>query len=219
MTGKRLVLAGAALAAAVGLIAAAALGAFASSGRTAAAGAGVGVDGVHVHGHWTIVVRSTSGKVVGRYHFHNDFNGSGFGTSGGADAFAQILSGSNAPGDWDVSLHGSGCPSSNANFCQLFEPDASPVFGAFPPDTKNLTVTAPESGTDAFKIVLQGSVTATNDGTIDRVDSGLQKCATSASVGHDCGVGYNAITTRVLSSPIAVLTGQSISVTVKLSFS
>ncbi|HVM58379.1 MAG TPA: hypothetical protein VMT74_13000 [Gaiellaceae bacterium] len=217
MTGKRLVLAGVALAAAVGLVVAAALGAFASSGRTAAAGAGA--DGVRVHGHWTIVVRSTSGTVVGRYHFHNDFNGAGFGTSGGADAFSQILSGSNAPGDWDVTLHGSGCPASNGNFCQMFEPDASPGFGAFPPDTKNLTVTAPESGTDAFKIVLQASVTATNDGTIDRVDSGLQKCSSGSAVGHDCGVGYNAVTTRILSSPISVLAGQNISVTVKLSFS
>jgi hypothetical protein len=217
MNGKRLVLAGVALAVAVGVAVAAGLGAFASSGRTAAAGAHV--DGVHVHGHWTIVVRSTSGKVVGRYHFHNDFNGAGSGTSGGADALSQILSGTNAPGDWDVSIHGSGCPATNANFCQMFEPDASPVFGAFPPDTKNLTVSAPESGTDAFKVVLVASVTATNDGTIDRVDSGLQKCPASSAVGHDCGVGYNAVTTRLLSSPISVLAGQNISVTVKLSFS
>ena len=62
-------------------------------------------------------------------------------------------------------------------------------------------------------------MTATNDGTIDRVDSGLQKCAATATVGADCGVGYNAITTRILSSPISVSAGQSISVTVKLSFS
>ena len=217
MTGKRLVLLGVALAAAVGLMIAAAFGAFASNGRTSAAGAGA--DGVKVHGHWTIVVRSTSGKVVRRYHFHNDFNGPGFGTSGGADALQQILSGSKAAGDWDISVHGSGCPSSNANFCQMFESDASPVFGAFPPDTKNLTVSAPESGTDAFSIVLQASVTATNDGTIDRVDSGLQKCPTGSTVGADCGVGYNSVTTRILPSPISVLSGQSVSVTVKLSFS
>ena len=217
MSRTRLVLAGVALAAAVGLGVAAAFGAFATGARTSAAGAGA--DGVKVHGHWTIVVRSRSGTVVGRYHFHNDFNGPGLGTSGGAAAFSQILSGSTAPGDWDVSIHGSGCPASNGNFCQMFEPDASPVFGAFPPDTKNLTVSAPESGTDAFKIVLQGNVVATNDGTIDRVDSGLQKCAASAAVGHDCGVGYNSVTTRILSSPIPVGAGQTIAVTVKLSFS
>ena len=218
MTRTRLGLA-CALAVAIGVAVAAAFGAFASGGKATAAGASAGSSAVHVHGHWTIVVRSTSGKVVGRYHFHNDFNGPGFGTSGGADALSQILSASKAPGDWDLSIHGSGCPSSNGNFCQMFESDASPSFGAFPPDTKNLTVAAPESGTDAFKVVLQASVTATNDGTIDRVDSGLQKCPSSAAVGADCGVGYNAVTTRVLSSPISVLTGQSISVTVKLSFS
>jgi len=164
-------------------------------------------------------VRSTSGKVVGRYHFHNDFNGPGFGTSGGSDALSQILSGAKAPGGWDVSIHGTGCPASNGNFCQMFLPGSSPVIFASPPDTKNLTVTAPESGTDAFKVVLQGSVTATDDGTIDRVDSGLQKCPAGATVGADCSVGYNAITTRILATPINVLAGQDISVTVKLSFS
>jgi len=218
MTGKRLVLAGVALAAAVGLIVAAALGAFVSSGRTAAAGAHV--DGVHVHGHWTIVVRNTSGKVVGRYHFHNDFVGAALGTSGGADALAEILSGGKAPGDWDLSIQGSACPASNGNFCQMFEPDANPSFFASPPDTKNLTVTAPTSGTDAFKIVLQANVTATNDGEITRVGSGLQKCQSSAAVGADCAIGYNEITDRTLSSPITgIMAGQDISVTVKLSFS
>jgi len=217
MSRTRFVLAGVALAAAVGLGVAAAFGAFATGAGTSAAGAGA--DGVRVHGHWTLVVRSRSGKVVGRYHFHNDFNGPALGTSGGADAFSQILSTAMVAGDWDVSLRGSGCPASNGNFCQIFEPDATPVFGAFPPDTKNLTVAAPESGTDAFKIVLQGSVVATNDGTIDRVDSGLQKCAAGSTVGHDCGVGYNAVTTRTLPSPIPVGAGQTIAVTVKLSFS
>jgi hypothetical protein len=215
MNRKRLVAASIALAAVVGLAVAAALGAFASSGRTAASGVGVGV---RVHGHWTIVVRSTSGKVVGRYHFHNDFV-TGAGASGGPAAFAGILSGGNAPGDWDVSLRGSGCPASNTNFCQMFESDANPSFFVSPPDTKNLTVTVPSSGTDAYKIVLQGSVTATDDGTIDRVSTGLQKCSASSTVGSDCGIGYNAITDRTLGSSVAVQAGQLISVTVKISFS
>jgi hypothetical protein len=217
MTGKRLVLSGVALAAAVGLTIAAALGAFASSGRTSAAGAGV--DGVQVHGHWTVVVRSTSGKVVGRYRFHNDFVGAALGTSGGADALAEILSGGAAPGAWDLTIQGSACPASNGNFCQMFMPAASPSFFASPPDTKNLTVTAPTSGTDAFTIVLQGDVTATSDGDITRVGSGLQKCPSAAAVGGDCGIGYNEITDRTLASPIPVSSGQDISVTVKLSFS
>jgi hypothetical protein len=216
MHRTRLVLAGVALTVAAGLAVAAALGAFASSGRTAAAGAGA--DTVTVHGRWTVVVRSTSGRVVGRYRFHNDFV-TGLGAVGGPAAFAAVLSGSNAPGDWDVSVAGTGCPASNGNFCQMFEPDANPSFFASPPDTKNLSVTVPSSGTDAFKIVLQGSVTATDDGNINRVSTGLQKCAAASAVGADCGAGYNSITDRSLGTPISVLAGQTISVTVKLSFS
>jgi hypothetical protein len=216
MKGRSRVLAGAALVVAAGLTVAAALGAFASTVGTAAAGAGA--DTVTVHGHWTIVVRTTTGKVVGRYRFHNDFV-TGLGASGGPSAFAAILSGSNAPGDWDVTIAGTGCPASNGNFCQMFESDASPSFFASPPDTKNLTVTVPSTGTDAYKIVLQGHVTATDDGNINRVSTGLQKCGASSTVGADCGIGYNAITDRSLGTPINVLSGQDISVTVKLSFS
>jgi hypothetical protein len=217
MTRKRLALAGAVLAVAAGLIAAAAFGALSSAGKLTAAGART--DSVRVHGHWTIVVRSTSGKVVGRYHFHNDFVGASLGLSGGADAFAEILSGTKAPGAWDVSIQGSACPASNGNFCQMFMPGANPSFFASPPDTKNLTATAPLTGTDAFKIVLQGDVTATDDGTITRVGTGLQKCPATSGVGADCGIGYNEITDRSLASAISVLAGQDISVTVKLSFS
>lgn len=216
MTRKRLALTGAVFAVAIGLVAAAAFGAFASSARPAAAGAGA--DRVQVHGHWTIVVRSTSGKVVGRYHFHNDFVTT-LGTSGGSHAFAGILSGSHAPGAWDISISGSACPASNANFCQMFIPTASPSFFVAGADTKNLTVTEPTSGADAFKIVLAGSVTAANDGNITRVSSGLQVCSPTATVAGDCGIGYNEITDRTLSAPIGVLAGQDISVTVKLSFS
>ncbi len=215
MTRKRLVFAGAALVAVVSLVAAAALGAFAAGGSASAARAGA--DGVRVHGQWTIVVHSKSGQVVRRYHFHNDFQASGI--FGGDGAFSQILSGSKVPGAWDVSLQGSGCPASNGNFCQLFEPDSTPPFFAAGADTKNLTVTVPTVAPDAYKIVLAGTVPATNDGTITRVGSGLQVCVTSATVGHDCGGGYNAITDRTLATPITVSAGQSMAVTVKLSFS
>jgi hypothetical protein len=218
MTRTRLGLA-CALAVAIGLAVAAVFGAFASGGKATAAGANAGGNAIHVHGHWTVVVRSTSGKVVGRYHFHNDFTGAGLGASGGADAFAAILSGGNAPGGWDVTIQGSACPASNGNFCQMFLPGSSPVIFASPPDTKNLTVTAPTSGTDAYTIVLHGDVTATDDGTISRVSTGLQKCPPGATVGADCSVGYNEITDRTLSTPISALAGQDISVTVKLSFS
>ena len=195
-----IVFAGAALAAVVSLAAAAALGAFASGGSASAARAGA--DGVKVHGQWTVVIRSKSGKVVRRYHFHNDFQP--IGVSGGDGAFSAILAGSNVAGDWDVSLNGSACPASNGNFCQLFEADATPSFFSATADTKNLTVTVPTAAPDAYKIVLSGSVPAANDGTITRVSRGLQRCSSSSTVGHDCGIGYNAITDRTLSPAITV---------------
>ena len=176
-------------------------------------------DGVHVHGNWTVVVRDGHGKVVRRAVFHNDFV-TGLGSSGGDAAFAAILSHQNTPGAWDVSIQGAACPADNGNFCQMFEPGSNPSFFAADADTKNLTITVPSSGTDAFKIVLQGDVHAANTGTITRVGSGLQICPSTATVGADCGHGYNEITDRNLSgSPISVAAGQDISVTVKLSFS
>lgn len=216
MTRRRLFVSVSGVAAVAGLVAATALGVFTHAGSVASGAARS--EGVQVHGHWTIVVRSRSGKVVSRHNFHNDFVGAGLGTSGGSHAFAKILSGGGAPGAWDVSIQGTACPASNAGFCQMFEPDATPSFFVFPPDTKNLTVTEPTSGTDAFKIVLASSVSATSDGTITRVSTGLQACAASATVGHDCGIGYNEITDRTLPTPISVLSGQIISVTVKISF-
>ncbi len=216
MTRKRLVLAGAALAAVASLAVAAALGAFAAGGTASTARAGA--DGVNVHGQWTVVVRSKSGQVVRRYHFHNEFVTT-LGTSGGSHAFAKILSGAAVPGDWDLSIQGSACPASNGNFCQMFEPDATPSFFAPGADTKNLTVTEPTSGTDAFKIVLHGSVDASADGSITRVGTGLQVCGTGSTIGSDCSIGYNEITDRTLGSPITVGAGQTMAVTVKLSFS
>jgi hypothetical protein len=161
-------------------------------------------------------VLSKSGKVVRTYRFHNDFVPTG--ASGGDGALSAILSGGSVAGDWDVSLQGSACPASNANFCQLFPADSSPSFFNAAADTKNLTVTVPTSGTDSFKIVLAGTVPAANDGTITRVSSGLQKCSAVSSAGHDCGIGYNEITDRTLSTPITVSAGQSMAVTVKISF-
>ena len=226
MTGKRL---GAAAAAGLGVVvavaAAAALGVF-THGHAASA-IGARADGVKVHGQWTIVVRSKSGKVVSRHSFHNDFVPG----TGGA-AFSSILSGGSVAGDWLVDISGSGCSSpavAQVNTCELFEPDAIASFDATF-DTRNLTVTVPTSGSDVSKIVLVGTVPAVSTGTISVVKSSLQVCPTSAPAGADCSqghgipnVGYKEITSRDLSvppsSPISVLSGQSISVTVKISFS
>lgn len=211
MTRKRLALVGAGLAVAIGLVAAAAFGAFSSSVRSSAAG----VDSVRVHGNWTIAVLSKSGKVVRTYRFHNDFQ---LGQFSGDAAFSGILSGGNAPGDWDVSLQGTACANVIGSFCQLFEPDANTTLFDPTADRKNLTVSVPTTGTDAFKVVLSGNLPAPLDGQITRVSTGLQRCSTSSTVGQDCGAGYNAITDRTLASPISVSAGQNMVVTVKISF-
>jgi hypothetical protein len=215
MSRKSFALMGGVLVTAIVLVVAAALGAFASGGGATAAGARA--DAVHVHGNWTIVVRSKSGNVVSRHSFHNEFVHSG--AFGGDGALSGILSGQNVAGVWNVSLNGSACPASNGHFCQLYEPGTSPLFYIEPGDTKNLTVTVPTAGADAFKIVLQGHVPAVQDGAIVQVSTGLQLCAAAATAGHECTSGYNEITQRGLAPAISVSAGQDISVTVKLSFS
>ena len=117
---------------------------------------------MQVHGHWTVVVRSTSGKVVGRYHFHNDFNGPSFGTQRRRRGVLGDPQRAKVPGDSDVSIHGSVCRRRTATAARCTSPTRPELLrlasGHEEPDGGRSGV-----GHRAFEIVLQASVTATND--------------------------------------------------------
>ena len=88
---------------------------------------------------------------------------------------------------------------------------------------KNLTISPTTSGDGFAKVFLElkGSITAIADGKIGSVSSGLTLCPASTSP-ELCGGGAGAITARNISTasitPIDMVAGQSMLVTVKLSF-
>ena len=83
-----------------------------------------------------------------------------------------------------------------------------------------LTISAPTSGADAQKVVLSGTATAQADGTIGNVDTRVSFCAPTVATATGCAeTGYIPFTDTTLASPVPVVTGQQIVVTVKISFS
>jgi len=182
-------------------------------------------DGIKVHGHWTIVVRNADGSVASRHEFENALT-TGSAGSGNA-ALAQFLARQYAIGTWQISLGNSNssqdpCRTANGTpvICFIVEPTSryKDVF-----DFPNLSVQVPTSGTNAFSIVLSGTATAAAAGSISNVYTGLGACPSSVSPSACSGSAENStgfgFTGQNLSTAISVQAGQSISVTVVLSFS
>lgn len=160
-------------------------------------------EGIKVHGHWTIVIKNADGSVASRREFENAL----VGNSGGA-TLSAILSRNATVGEWGIEL----------NFLPvgvdfIVEPNfPSNLFGSAPLD-KNLAVQAPSSGLNALALVLSGSTKFSAAANILNVATFL----TCASGG---GCGTNQFTAHDLSaSPVAVQSGQTVDVTVVISFS
>ena len=177
--------------------------------------------GFTVHGHWVIDVQNADGTLKERREFENSlhddakYNLSGF------------LTRSYTPGLWLVSLgnpSGPGpgpCPSGpgNAlvsNACFIAEP-GSTAFSPGPNVSLNLVLT-----NNTFSgIVLSGTSTARQNGSITQVATLLERCpGTTApqSVTTSCG-GIYGFTSQAVSPPLSVSTNQSIAVTVTISYS
>src|SRR5438046_2593891 len=177
------------------VVVAAAFGAFTHAGSRAAAKAAPANPnkvGVKVHGHWTLQVRSPSGRVVRTYRFHNDL----------ASPFAQgqltqNLTAGVTTGPWQVLLQGSPSPCQISTFtgqsCGIAEVGAEPA-GFQGDNTFNLTKS---NITNGFR--LRGSVVVDNDGTITTVHTYLSHCVSSVAAA-DChgDSGWGRITQRVL---------------------
>ncbi len=181
-------------------------------------------EGIKVHGHWTIVVRDADGSMVSRREFENALT---TGATSGNGALSQFLGRQYTVGTWQISL---GNPSNSSQdvcrtangtpvTCFIVEPTDSP--GTY--ISQNLTVQLPTSGTNASSIVLSGTITAAGTGSISTVYTGLGACPKSVSPSACSGSAQNStgfgFTGQTLTAPISVQQGQSIGVTVVLSFS
>jgi len=151
-------------------------------------------DGIKVHGRWTIEVRNPNGSVAGRYEFNNALIFSG------GQILARLLQGNSPRGLWMVHF-GTGtttpCPPAS---CRLQEP-------GIPFDSDGALSVAIVGNLDN-EVRLTGSLTAAQNGVIDMVH-----------VSQYLNPNITLFSQKALTTPIQVVAGQSIAVTVVYSFS
>lgn len=205
---------------AVALVAAAAAAAaafaLATHGTQSAAKApGSTADGIKVEGHWKITVKNPDGRIVLVRRFHND-------PTSANQAIATILTRVYTPAYWFVQLSSTAndpaCVNSGTPVtCTLTDPNDTGSFSSSPSTFKTLTTSATCCQST---IVLNGSMTAQRDGGVDQVSTNLGVCSRTIAPSTACGLSsFWPFTNRVLGSPINLVTGQQLLVTVTLSFS
>jgi hypothetical protein len=172
-------------------------------------------EGVKVHGHWTIDVRNPDGTLASHRDFENSLQ------STGAGVLVGSLSRASVTGLWHVFLVVSVAPSpcNSTQICAIDEPTE---IGS--PDSRNLAVSAPTSGPNAGNVVLAGSVTVAGSGTFIAVLTNVDVCAvgvipTGCNSSLVLNFGSTVFTNAILMTPISVVPGQLVQVTVVLSFS
>ncbi len=169
-------------------------------------------EGIKVHGSWTIEVRNLDGTLAERREFENAFIG--------AEGLSNFLSRDNSVGGWYVTL--SGTPEAFLNvlgeesYGVIVESSYSSTDQNF---FKNLTVSSPDTGDDASKLILSGTATAQRNGQIGAVS--VSACMNPSNIAPSSSYEgpSGAFTQTSLSSPVSLSTGQQVSVTVKISFS
>jgi hypothetical protein len=170
-----------------------------SVGQGSASGNG-SHEGIKVHGHWIIEVRDPDGTLVTRREFENSL------TSTAGAFLPTILSRQSTIGFWSVSI------SDPANTTTLSVQEGSA-----------LTVSAPSSGANAGKFVLTGSTVAAGGLTsIGTVGTNLTVCSATVAPAN-CNltnISTNGpFTLAILAPAIGVSNGQTIAITVLISFS
>lgn len=175
-------------------------------------------EGIKVHGHWTIDVEEAGGRLISHNEFENAL------VSVGADLLSQILGHQKGVGAWQVQINGpinTGiCDnlSGQHRSCSIIEQTAP---SSYPNIIPGLTVDAPTTGTNSGKLVLAGTVTAANAGSVTSVYTALDSCDPTSTPADfmTCATGFAAFTHKTLSSPVTVLQGQTVNITVVISFS
>lgn len=172
-------------------------------------------DGIKVHGHWIIEVMNPDGTLVESREFENAL----FTTAGsGAEVLAQLLTRQYSVGGWGI-MAGNTVLADN------------PFFGSDPTVNKYAYIMEPHTATlqpyefttltigtgDGKKVVLRGTAIAQRDGSINQVHTLVGKAPNTEAPSVHYPAFY--LTTKTLTEAIPVLEGQSILLTVELSFS
>ena len=169
-------------------------------------------EGIKVHGRWTIDVRNPDGSLASHTDFNNALH------PGGAYFLTQLLARRESPLLWVVELFGPLCQMPDPEFpagpCEIREPSDTWA-GAWV--FKTLSLSVPPSGPNADRLVLSGTARAHFAGQLTAVHTEQWRCTTSTvPCGAARSYGFSGTT---LPAPISVSAGQSIDVTVVISFS
>ena len=172
-------------------------------------------EGIQVHGDWVIEVRNPDGSVAERREFQNALS------LGGVFLLTGSLARTESPGVWGVGVRSNDASESPCmtpdpvSLCLIREPISSSLSSYPATHFPTLTVSADPSGQ---VLVLQGNFDAPNDGIIRRVQT--FDC-TNSPVNVDPGACNNIrlITETTLGTPVNVIAGQQVLVTVTISFS
>lgn len=163
-------------------------------------------EGIKVHGHWTIEVRETDGRLVSRTEFENALG------LDGAAVLRSVLARTNSFGFWQISLSSTTSTQPCApSFCTIGEPNDTDTVIGF----RTLSVS-----TQVNTVVLTGQATASATTSIGRVATGAGLCQSNVAPSSPCSsISKFGFTLKDLASPQNVTPGQQVSVTVVISFS
>lgn len=170
-----------------------------------------GVEGIQVHGRWTIEVREPDGRLVSRTEFENAV------VPTGEAALAEFLARKKTPGWWQILLLGSPnmepCLDAGTNaVCIVAESgDSTNTSNVF----KNLAVGLTPGLMGAR---LSGTATVQRSGNVDRVRTRVHRCDNTIAPSSPCSSLAAIFTQTTLATPIAVLLNQQVAVTVDISF-
>jgi hypothetical protein len=175
-------------------------------------------EGISVRGEWTILIRNEDGSIASRHEFRNAFV-----PSLGGQLLSNLLKSVSIVTEWMISMQGGPCvnASGQPSNCILVQ---DPNWQSRGPELfPTLTTAAPTSGPNAGKFVLTGSARAARATGITTVTTFGLECP-SPTPGSTCS-GLSApqrtFTHHVFtgSNIINVVQGQTIDVTVVISFS
>lgn len=184
--------------------------------------------GIKMHGHWVIDIKNPDGTLSQHHEFENSLQ------YDGQQLLLGLLSGYASMGQWEIYFTAptggtSPCTSGTYPFCAIAQSTTYQP-GAFACTVYTcvggLTVT-PTFGVGP-SLVLSGSITAQNAGTVGSVGTGHNACGTTTSLSTTTPAacqtattsgGYGGTMTYTSITPISVAAGQIIQVSVTLTFS
>jgi hypothetical protein len=149
-------------------------------------------EGVKVKGHWTIEVRNPDGSLANRVEIQNAL------TPDGSRMLARVLAEHYALTRYSLNGRSAGtAPCAGVSQCTIAEPPR--------------TLRAVPGG---FAAVMEGQVTANQNGTIDEVSTGFVFCSVDLGLLCDAGIFSRA----TLATPVNVVAGQIVQISVAYTF-